>query len=957
MRWSLAFVLLALTSACLPGRDNPRDPANAPVASLRIIDQDGEVLGSASRGRDLVLDATGSTDPQDRFWCEFFRVAGDEIPLTGCASCSCPLGDLRRALPVDAEHVFRVAVRDSSGGYSTDDQALVLTNSPPVVNAGPPRTLPTGGFPWSLGEDFQVPFEAVASDPDGDPLLYHWTFGDVTLSSTSAGDPAFTRTVVSTTATHFIATVTVEENVDLPPGSGHLTSFPSTTRVVVGFPNLWTAPNENGAIERVDGGAGSLVPTNVDSGEEIPAAVYAPDAGERRLVYVYDQDATSSFPTRNNRIISAPESNLTSEGVFVFPGPGEVSIAVDSMKGLAWLHIEDASPAVCASADEALVSLTVDLLSPVSCYALPGSGDRRIEIDDASRVYSWREFTSSVSFLDEDSTTPMTLDLRQSPFDLVLGAGVRPRAAATDVLELWVAVIPGYFGGAFLPARIEVYRDPDGPSGSPPARAGFANLGVGLVTGLAFLSPNELWLEVPDQGMHRLDARVIDGYLSAEANAPPVLEAATIAVAAGVLDVIDVIADPVTGTAWAQGHATGGIHRIERDGEARLYEVGEPPGEPLAVDPAGRLVFTTAGKLHRGLSPSPDGVVDAIGLFSGGFPEADLETGGFWSALLLPPAIARVAEDGTLLRFETSVSLDGELRPPGLTRLFRLAPGRPTAYAMAATLPDFRPGPIFRVDLTTSPPRSTEMFDDTIAVQDTQKSAQIVAWGSVFEPSTPGTGPDPFVWTILGAPGSVSVLAVTTTGEPAAGNTPFPLPAGEQNALAMGAISQATNNLCLATVNGTNLVLRRITPAGTATLLNTSGLSFPAGSELTAVAALPHAGGDICFAAYNLPPGGTPAPRLIAWQDPGPGAEMQWQPSTASPPARDLDGYRITSIAAQTDSDIWVTMVPVGSLDAEKVHLYRSGNTLLEDRFLEASAPNVFVFPGSRSLPYRPPDP
>ena len=66
MRRSIAVLALLALTGCLPDRDNPRDPVNSPNAALKVVDETGDVVGPVSRGRNITLDASASTDPQDR---------------------------------------------------------------------------------------------------------------------------------------------------------------------------------------------------------------------------------------------------------------------------------------------------------------------------------------------------------------------------------------------------------------------------------------------------------------------------------------------------------------------------------------------------------------------------------------------------------------------------------------------------------------------------------------------------------------------------------------------------------------------------------------------------------------------------------------------------------------------------------------------------------------------------
>ncbi|MBI4872220.1 MAG: PKD domain-containing protein, partial [Candidatus Riflebacteria bacterium] len=66
----------------------------------------------------------------------------------------------------------------------------IVSNRPPVANAGPDRTVSAGST---------VRLEGSGTDPDGDPLTYSWLAPDgVTLSDPASPTPAFTPTAAAT---------------------------------------------------------------------------------------------------------------------------------------------------------------------------------------------------------------------------------------------------------------------------------------------------------------------------------------------------------------------------------------------------------------------------------------------------------------------------------------------------------------------------------------------------------------------------------------------------------------------------------------------------------------------------------------------------------------------------------------------------------------------------------------
>lgn len=949
--------IAAMTAGCLPSRDNPRDPANAPVAVLKIVDPSGEVSGEVSRGRDLVLDASDSSDPQgaSHFWCEFELLEPEALQRalgTSNAPCLFPLGDLRYTLAPETDLLFGVAVRDSQGGLARADTRIRLTNARPVAIAGPPRTLPLGGYPWTPGEPFTVEFTPDGTDADSDTLTYCWTLPGESgeICSVDPHDPRFTRTFVSTTAGRYVATLTVRDEDGQVPGALSETSYPSTTRVVVGPRTLWSAATLQGPIERIDSTRESLT-LGGDPEELVFATIVGP-----RVVYAWD--TVVSPASRSNQLVSVPATDLAAAGVTAAPGSGDIALAGDSTRDRLWMYVEDENLPGCGGG--AAIALldpgTLDLATsaPESCWPVSPVNDPLLSIDEAGRIFAAEHLGSRIAFVDPAGSVDD--DLLGSNSDLVLGISPRP-----DTAETWVLIAPDYLGGGqrdvYDSVYIQVLRDD--ASGMPaPVADGVIKLGVDVAFALGWVSRDEVWISVPERGLVRLDAAVLDAFAGTVDDAyAGALEAATIEVISGVPDVTVLVPDPVTRTVWAEAHTTGGIYRASPGGDLTLFEVDNPPARPQLVDDSGRLLFTTENELHRGNSAARDGVVTTLSLFSSGGIDADLTTGGIWTPVLLPPAVAHVAEDGSLLSFATAMRY-GSSNPstPRLPLAFRLTPGTSTAWWLSAQLPDFSPGPLLRIELDAVEPSGQNVPRATVVFADPAQTAELAQYGLVMEPSAPIPGEAPFVWMIAdgvpGDPGTAGVprvLAVTTNGTLVSGFTPFPIPTPERTGEMRAARSLATNELCLVSVDtvAEQLRVRRIATTGAATLLNdVTTVAFPAGSTLAAVAALPDPDsggptGDVCLAAFNTDAG---LPRIAAFQQAGLGSPFSWT-GTA--------GETITSLAPNEIDDIWITLQLPDPGGVVKAHVVDGG---APDRVLAPSGPNVFVMPESRPAPFKAPN-
>jgi len=122
-------------------------------------------------GEPVVFDAGGSSDP-DGALAGYDWVFSDGITLTGPR--------VERVFDTPGALEVRLTVRDDSGAAGCDAasaSARVLVNAPPLVDAGPDRSLPVGGAHDALWFD-----ASDARDPDGQGVSLTWDFGDGTTA-------------------------------------------------------------------------------------------------------------------------------------------------------------------------------------------------------------------------------------------------------------------------------------------------------------------------------------------------------------------------------------------------------------------------------------------------------------------------------------------------------------------------------------------------------------------------------------------------------------------------------------------------------------------------------------------------------------------------------------------------------------------------------------------------------
>lgn len=861
-----------------------------------------------------------------------------EIPADAGDGCQATLGALRYALVVDTNLTFRLVVRDGDGGRDEDDAPIKLLNARPTAYAGAPRSLPEGGFPWAPTEPFSVPFFAYGEDEDKDALRYCWTFdfapelGEV--CSSEPDDPAFIQPIPHIGNGIYVATLRVDDNDPSRPEPIRRVSYPSVTRVRVGPTNLWSATEDEGEVERIDPGRETIVPPGADPEEHVLAALIG-----TRLVHAWDSNPDPE--ARSNNLVSFPAAGpLTPGSPLASIGEGVIGLAADPPRNRVWIQqatvTQNSGLCTCTPVGGCSIVALLDatLLTEQACIALddhPLFGHSLIVVDSSGAAYIPDDLGSRVTWIDPTGTT--TIDDVIAGSETVLGVAARP-----ETNEVWAVVVSVAENAAQLVVLRDGVADPDRIS-----------LGVSVAFAPGWIGRDELWLHVSESGFYRLDARELERLAG---TGVPALDAAMIEINSGAYDVTDIVVDRLSGEAWASGNATGDLYRATPGGEFAVFDIAEPPADPLVADAESRLVFTTPGKLHRGSSPSEDGVITSLGLLVGGAPEPDLETGGLWTPILVPPSLALLGENGSFQRFHTTVDMTTgpgtsvELPFP-LLRLLRIAPGRPLAFGVGAVLPAFSPGPIFRFDLDVDPIRATAFIGSGAAIN-------LVANGSILEVSAPVGTEAPFAWTVVDTSGGLvpAVHRFDAQGVPFPGS--FVLPLNERGLLAppdsriLAARSLATNHLCLVTVQtiGMNdlLMIRRIAPDMTVTQLDISPDTLPAGFELVAAAATPDPdpasgqSGDVCWVAFRSVGGST----IMGFQTAG-GA-----------PARIYNGPDgLTSIAPLSMNEIWITQGTPGGV--EKRLLTTSTNVLTEDmaRRLTPSSPNRLLMLESRGAPFQ----
>lgn len=143
---------------------NPNQP---PVANAG---SDQNLPATSPNGAGVTLDGSASTDPDGDsltfVWTEGSTVVGNSATVQLTASIG--------------THTYTLTVTDTAGLSSTATTHVIVTNAPPVANAGSDQTLPATGptTPVTLNG-------SLSSDPDGDALTFVWTEGSAVVGNSA----------------------------------------------------------------------------------------------------------------------------------------------------------------------------------------------------------------------------------------------------------------------------------------------------------------------------------------------------------------------------------------------------------------------------------------------------------------------------------------------------------------------------------------------------------------------------------------------------------------------------------------------------------------------------------------------------------------------------------------------------------------------------------------------------
>lgn len=960
----LAVLAVAVSSCAIPGRDNPHDPVNAPIARLTLVDATTNVTGDlvAPWAHAIAFDATASTDRQDDIESCVFAVhttSGNPVGEPWETDCfgelhGSPFGE-PGALSLSTSYHVQVRVIDARGNFSDapppgieNRRKFKLTNAEPVADPGIDRVLPREGFPWNPAQPITLTFDGSGSeDEDGDAVSYCWTLnieGVPGTESPCTGEP--TVSVSVTPSDYDGNSLTAQLRVRDPLGAY---SRSRTARVSFQSLNIWIMPVGTGALERVDsvhrtgiwGGSNAAI-----TATELPASGQVVIIGDVELDLV---DGDTRDNTMHVVVPPLPPKSASPAAVGIdLGGTGLARLASDPrpLERRVWLrtsHAPFATPTFsvmelgnCSGVCSYLSSYIVDASGGVTAerladipLAFSENGDRdggRLFVDGMGRVFAANGFGSQVVVLDLDGT--VTADLLPGAGQGVIASAIAPRPGTT---ETWIMLSHGLDSSSSQSAELHIFE------GSTPLRT--ANIADETIPfGVAWIDTNEFWLGRPGLGLSRVNAETV----STQAFTGTVrIEEATVQLVHEVSDVGFMVADRISGDVWFSG-LSGNLLRVSPAGEITDYDIGSSSTLPSFVDSIGALWHSPRGTLSQAFAPSIDGVAVDMGIRPANMVEYDWQTGGVWFPVAVPPGLLHAAEDGTVLSYERDVVIGGVEQFLPLTQLFRLTPGTPTGWYVGINPlgGSPAPGPLYRIeDVSAKPLQLTEVLTPADA-------AEIVDNGSIFEPFAPVPSSPSNIWTVM----NDGIVQLDVNGVQA--SLPIALAPLEVGQPIRAARALETNDLCLATMTSADVIhLRRIEPDGDviehATFI-ASGSNND--DSLAAVAATVDPDGPICWVAWSA-------------FTPGESAHIRaFRPSGNQFAAYDTDaaalpfGEQAMSILPLPAGEVWATFARLVDLSGDfdrpvwKSVLVRStSGTLSEVLSLEPTSGAHLVAPWTRA--------
>lgn len=826
-----ATLAVALAAGCLPARDNPLDPARAPVARIRAVDasaSDGACTGaeppggwpevaSLSHNGCLALDARLSTDPQnDDLSFTFWLLATDGNPVSvlaeddedGLYVLETPQ---RETLAIGAFSRFGVVV-DDGGNTRSAETGAVLTNGAPSQPRGSSRSLPLGGWPWAPGADYAITLVAEGvEDADDDEPTYCWTYaGGIPGTDCDESGASIVVNLDAATRSRAVVFVTAADELSTSPPAMHT--------LTVAESDAWVtyrgSPGQSLGSSRLDA---TWVETFIDAGDTMAVTddplrlfVPLPSIGSIRVKdrsFRFIEDVPAAFdqtPALAVEPLAGGEARLWAAGSSTFPTSSQVI----------GFHVDAAG--------------VTETVSAIPIPGLVGAAPGRVVVDGAGNVWiAAYDVASDLSLPIQVIAASGSSEGSVAPPSGTAFGELAPRP---DSSEVW-----GFAQAPTGNALVLRYRlDPGGPIALETRDLGARGAGV------AWSDPDSLWVFREDRGLLLVD---VERWAPGEA-----LDDAVLLSFPEILEAGSLLADPGSGRCFLrQQFVASEFFIADRDGSLRIVEAGF---QPQAVDALGSLwgpLQKNGGLFMRGgKGPATGGFLAGTSVTGRG-ESVDLSTGGIWIASPLPELV-RIGDNGSRLDGVSAMLVGpSTIAIPPVARAAFSPDG--TAAWILVEPPGGTQRDLYRVDLAA--PRTVAARAPATLVQSFSGADPLFttpAEGIYLEASGPASASG-FAWT--GFP----IGTVDSTGA-------FTL----VSSVGLAARDPGDDTLCNVFKSAaTTLTFDRRNRSGA--LLETGTATIGAAQTVLAVAASHDADGRVCWALAATP--GVAGASVFGWSGPG----------------------------------------------------------------------------------------
>jgi hypothetical protein len=313
-------------------------------------------------GDTVLLDGSNSSDPDDGIATyEWTQTGGTPVTLSSTAAVQ-PTFIAPNVGPGGASLTFHLTVTDNAGLKSTDTCIVNVSwvNLPPTADAGPDQTVNE--------EDTVILDGSNSSDPDDGIATYMWTQTGgtpVTLSSTTAVQPAFTAPNVGPGGASLIFQLTVTDNGGLQ----------STNTCIVNASWINLPPMADaGADQTVDAGVTVVVDgsNSTDPDDGIGTYLWTQTGGPSVTL----SDTSAVKPTFTSPNVGPNGASLTFQ--LTVTDNGGLKSTDTGVVNVSWVNLP---PTADAGPDQTVVEgATVSL-----------DGNRSSDPDDGMASFLWRQ--------------------------------------------------------------------------------------------------------------------------------------------------------------------------------------------------------------------------------------------------------------------------------------------------------------------------------------------------------------------------------------------------------------------------------------------------------------------------------------------------------------------------------------------------------------------------------------